>query len=144
MKKWFKILAGLAMIGITYLALSAIFLPQPSSRHPDFYVSRAVIAPFPATLHHVRTLSLFEPSLGDGLCVAAYSIAPGDFERLLQAHTWTEGFITGNFDAEKNFRTAWPTAAPEFEAYHFTIDNRSYVDMAVSRDHTRIIFYMPI
>ena len=144
MKKWFIRLAGLILIGVVGLAVAAVFFPWRSSRHADYYISRTVISPFPPTLHHVKTIYLFEPSLGEGHCIAAYSITPDDFARLFQARAWASGFVTGNFEAERHFRAAWPAATTKFEAYHITIDESRYVDMAVSTDHARIVFLMSI
>ena len=132
-------------VSLTVIASAWLLMTiSPPEHHPDYYLSRAVIAPLPATLHHVKTIGLTVPLMGDGFCTAAYSVTPEDFARLFQARPWSVGLITGNSDMERRFRAVWPGTPTPFEAYHFTIDEWRYVDMAVSTDHTKIIFYLPL
>jgi hypothetical protein len=136
-----------AVIAILVLCATGVgillFSPAPA-HHPDYYVSRGVMSPLPATLHHVKTLCLFEPSFGDGACVAAYSISAADFDLLRKTRPWASGFVNATFKPERYFTSVWPGTAPEFESYHFVIDQTQDVEMAVSKDHTKVIFSIKI
>jgi len=142
MKRWILALASMVLMG-RFVAI--VLVPwRRSARHPDYYVSKEIVSPLPTTLRHVKTLRLFKPSTGDGSCMAAYSIASDDFSRLLQARAWSNGFSIGNFEAERHFRAVWPDASAQFEAYHLPVKGWRHVDMAVSTDHTRVIFLIGI
>jgi hypothetical protein len=141
MKRWILALASIVLTG---LFVAIVLVPWRTSRHPDHYVSREIVSPLPTTLRHVKTIRLFKASMGDGDCMAAYSIASDDFSRLLQARAWTNGFSIGNFEAERHFRAVWPDASAQFEAYHLPVKGWRHVDMAVSTDHTRVIFLIGI
>ncbi len=141
MKRWILALASMVLMG---LFVAIVLVPWRRSRHPDDYVSKEIVSPLPTTLRHVKTIRLFEASMGEGYCMAAYSIASEDFSRLLQARAWTNGFSIGNFEAERHFRAVWPGASAQFEAYHLPVKGLRHVEMAVSTDHTRVIFLIGI
>ena len=141
MKRWILALASMVLMG---LFVAIVLVPWRPSRHPDYYVSKEIVSPLPTTLRHVKTIRLFKPSMGDGYCMAAYSIASDDFSRLLQARAWTNGFSIWNFETERHFRAVWPGASAQFEAYHLPVKGWRHVDMAVSTDHTRVIFLIGI
>jgi hypothetical protein len=137
MNKKFIVLAVVFVLGL----FGAFFiLPMGGSHHPDYYVSKMVINPLPASLRHVNTIYDFQPSMGGGVCIAAYCISPDDFGRLSKARDWADGFLDAGFDAKISFRSVWPDSETEFDAYHFSIGEMQWVDMAVSRNRTKIIF----
>jgi hypothetical protein len=71
MKRWILALASMVLMG---LFVAIVLVPWRRSRHPDDYVSKEIVSPLPTTLRHVKTIRLFEASMGEGYCMAAYSI----------------------------------------------------------------------
>ncbi len=133
--------AIIAILLLCAIGIGVLLFPLPAGHHPDHYVPK-IVSPFPSTLRHVKTLRLFEPTLGDGFCVAAYSISARDFDLLLKARPWASGFRNSRTKPAQYFASVWPGTPSEFESYHFTIDDTHDVDLAVSKDHTKIIFSM--
>jgi hypothetical protein len=135
MKKAVLILIALCLLGVGFLLFY-----QPTARHPDYYLSRTLGMPLPQTLQHVKTLSLVVPTFGEGHCIAAYSIHPKSFELFLQALDWKPGPIDGSLEPSPKFASVWPGPVPELETYHVTIGEWRWVQMVVSKDHTKILF----
>ena len=98
-----------------------------------------VIDPLPKSLQLVKVIDYSIPTFGDGYCYIACNISPQDRELILASKPWKTGLLDMGRDPQKTFSSIWPSYSTELELYHYGTEY-PWVDMIISKDHTKIIF----
>jgi hypothetical protein len=137
-KKTILLTAGGLVLG--YFLLSVVVLSIPRQADPDTVVRRIVVDPLPSSMKLVKTIIWTNPTLGDGVCHAAYSISEADCDQLIKTWNWRKRDTFDRGDAGKIFSSVW-SSKDDLEIYYGRQEFPS-ATMIVSKDHTKIVFLM--
>ncbi len=148
------LIVGLLFLGLSIIIVAGLVATFNKSGETR-YMERYVIVSLSPTMVHVKTLALFQPTLGDGYCWVAYEMKPEDFNAILRKgkKPWHPGLIQMmdsnhelGVDQKKYFGEVWPNNVGPVETYYCGGQAQEGIlgtaEMVVSQDHTRALFFI--